>query len=274
MKLTVEQMQEIYKNGFVRLPGVVPQKNVQVALRAINFSVGQGMDRKEMPEFRSRSYCPELLGKPPILDLLYETPLYSLAESAADSGLKLAGGGQIALRFPVMEHPGTMAPHIDGLYSPNNGVRKGTIFTFTMLAGIFLSDVPNHYWGNFVVWPGSHKLYESYFQQHGPDILRKQMPDVTLPEPHQVLANPGDAILCHYQLGHTVAINVSPYVRYAVFFRLTHPDHRKNIPLVFTDMWREWPRLRSERSRSSSSIQNKEQGSLRSPKLNSGSISE
>ena len=246
MKLTADQMRSIYDRGFVILPEVIPQDKRQVALRAINYDVGLGMNRKDMPTFRSRSYCPDLLGKPPILDLLYETPLYSAAESAADDGLKLEGGGQIALRFPVMEHPGKMGPHIDGLYSPSNGVRKGTIFTFTMLAGVFLSDVPNQYWGNFVIWPGTHRLYESYFREHGPDILRKRMPDVPLPEPEQILAKAGDAILCHYQLGHTVAINVSPFVRYAVFFRLSHPDHKRGSNLVLTDLWREWPGLREE----------------------------
>jgi hypothetical protein len=51
-------------------------------------------------------------------------------------------------------------------------------------------------------------------------------------------------ILCHYQLAHTVAVNVSPYVRYAVFFRLRHVNHDKNNPKVFTDMWMEWPGMK------------------------------
>jgi hypothetical protein len=218
--LTRAQKKQIFERGYVQIPGVIPQKRIQVALRAINHSLGQGMNRRDIATFRSSSFCPELLGRPPILDLLYETPLLKLAESAAENGLKLAGGGQIALRFPVMEFPGSMLPHIDGLYSPRNGVPKGAIFTFTILAGVFLSDVPNRFWGNLVVWP------------------------VKLPEPEQILAKAGDVILCHYLLGHTVAINVSPFVRYAVFFRLSHPQHTRHGARVFKDLWLEWPALR------------------------------
>src|SRR5580765_8176394 len=101
--LTDSQALQIYQNGFVQLSGLVSQKHVNAALRAINHSVGQGMNRKDIESFRSRSFCPELLGKPPIVDLLYDTPLMKLAESATVSGLKRAGAGQIAWRFPWLE---------------------------------------------------------------------------------------------------------------------------------------------------------------------------
>ena len=62
MQLTYAQKQEIFKNGFVKVPGVVPQVMVDAALRAINSGVGEGMNADDMVTFRSRSYCPGLQG--------------------------------------------------------------------------------------------------------------------------------------------------------------------------------------------------------------------
>jgi hypothetical protein len=66
-------------------------------------------------------------------------------------------GGQIALRFPSLQDPPKEPrPHIDGMYSPTNGVKKGTINSFTGLVGVLLSDLPDENRGNFTVWTGTH----------------------------------------------------------------------------------------------------------------------
>lgn len=244
MELTQEQKQKIRNDGYLVLPAYVPEKLTNVALRAINHSVGKGMEPKDIPSFRATSYCPELRNTPPIIDLLHKTSLWKTAESLIGSGkLRLVGPPQIALRFPAMETPGELHPHLDGMYSPNNRVQKGTIQSFTMLAGVFLSNTPNQFWGNFCVWPGTHHLFEKYFQEHGPESLLKGLPPISLPEPEQILAQTGDALICHYQLAHTVVLNVSPHIRYAVFFRLAHADHASRKNEALTNLWREWPGL-------------------------------
>jgi hypothetical protein len=245
MELTRQQKGELFKNGFVKIPRVIPEKNLNVALRAINHSLGTGINPRDVPEFRANSFCPELRNRDPIIDLLIETPLWKLVESATERGkIKLSGGGQIALRFPVMEVPGELHPHLDGLYRPGNKVPKGKIQSFTMLAGVYLSDVPNRYWGNFTAWPGTHRSFEKYFQEHGPETLLQGLPKIKMPEPVQLLGRAGDVFLCHYQLAHTVVVNVSPYIRYAVFFRLSHIYHDAHADKVFTDIWLEWPGIK------------------------------
>jgi ectoine hydroxylase-related dioxygenase (phytanoyl-CoA dioxygenase family) len=247
MQLSVRQKREIYENGFVRIPGVVPGVMVDAALRAINGSLGQnGIDPERLPIFRSQSYCPELQGEPVIRDLFNKTPAFELAESATEPGkLKPVGGGQVALRFPsAQDPPNPPRPHLDGMYSPTNGVPEGEIHNFTMLAGIFLSDVTEDYAGNFTVWPGTHHLFEGWFRKHGPESLLDGMPKVTMPEPLQVKCRAGDLVLCHYQLAHGAAPNVSPHTRYAIFFRLTHADHAGQKFETMTDLWREWPGVR------------------------------
>ena len=246
MELTYAQKQEIFKNGFVKVPGVVPQVMVEAVLRSINNSVGEGMNADEMTTFRSRSYCPELQGSSVITDLLNRTPAWELAESAIGVGKIIRPkGGQIALRFPsVQDPPPKPGGHLDGMHSPHNGVPKGVIRNFTMLVGVYLSHVPQPYSGNFTVWPGTHHVYEKYFQEHGPESLLEGMPPIELPEPHQITGEPGDVIIAHYQIAHTAAANISPHTRYAIFFRLRHVDHPDYRPEAMTDIWLEWAGLR------------------------------
>ncbi|MGW0228846.1 phytanoyl-CoA dioxygenase family protein [Actinopolymorpha singaporensis] len=246
MRLTTAHKQALYGDGFVRLPGIVPSGLVNAALRAINGSLGsEGIHPDELVTFRSRSYCPELQTSQAITDLLHRSPLWEVAESAIGEGaIAPVNAGQIALRFPTPGTPHDPHAHIDGMYSPHNGVPKGTIANFTALVGVFLSDVPTSYAGNFTVWPGSHRQYEGYFREHGPDSLLNGMPDVKVAEPEQVTARAGDAVLAHYQLGHGIAGNASPHIRYAIFFRLSHVDHQSVRWECMTDIWREWAGMR------------------------------
>jgi hypothetical protein len=248
MELTREQKQAFFEQGYVKLPGVVPAELVVQARRAINASLGQnGMDPAQLTKFRAQTYCPELTGDPVITGLYNETPIKSLAESAIGTGkIKPVHYGQIALRFPSMDPPREPGPHIDGMYTPTNGVKEGTIANFTALVGVFLSDLPEPYAGNFTVWPGTHKLYQDYFRERGPQSLLEGMPKVgeAMPSPEQFRGRAGDAALVHYQLAHGIAGNGSPNVRYAIFFRLSHVDHEHYHWECMTDIWKEWDGMR------------------------------
>lgn len=245
MQLSRAQKLDFIENGYLKVPGVVPQIMVNAALRAINHSVGEGMDPAKMTTFRSQSYCSEVQATPEISGLLNATPALSLAESLVGDGqLRATHAGQIALRFPMQGDPAQPRPHLDGMYTSTNGVPEGTIQNFTLLLAVFLSEVPQPYAGNFTVWPGTHRLFEEYFREHGPQALLQGMPKVDLPEPVQMLAEPGDVALCHYQVAHAAAQNVSPHVRYAIFFRLTHVNHADQKWETMTNIWLEWDGLR------------------------------
>ena len=246
MELTRAQKQEFCDNGYIKLPGIVPMEMVYQARRAINASLGQnGMDPAQLSKFRAQTYCPELTKEPVITDLYNATPIKALAESAVGVGkIRPVGSGQIALRFPSMDPPREPGPHLDGMYTPTNGVKEGTIANFTALVGVFLSDLPEPYAGNFTVWPGTHTLFEGYFRERGPEALLEGMPKVALPEPRQFLGQAGDAALVHYQLAHGIAGNGSPNVRYAIFFRLSHVDHEQYHWECMTDIWAEWSGMR------------------------------
>lgn len=65
-----------------------------------------------------------------------------------------------------------------------------------------------------------------------------------LPEPEQTTGEADDAVLYHYQLAHGVASNLSPNIRYAVYFRLHHVGHEMNRQVCMVDLWLEWEGLR------------------------------
>lgn len=246
MECTAAQKHELCDTGLVRLPGIVPRHLVDSALRAINESLGeQGIDPARLPQFRAQSYCPELTQADVVTDLYNRSPLKELAESVIgrDKVCPIKSG-QIALRFPTPGPARAATPHIDGMYTPTNGVPKGTIANFTALIGVFLSDVPHGDMGNFTVWLGSHRILEEYFRAHGPQSLLDGFPPVDIGRPEQVTASAGDAVLCHYQLAHGIAGNSSPFIRYGIFFRLIRVDHERVHWECMTDIWREWEGLR------------------------------
>jgi hypothetical protein len=243
MELTQAQRYELMERGYLRIPGLIPRERVNAALRAINGSLGErGMGPDDLPSLRARSYCPELQYDPVISDLFDATPFRSLAESVIGVG-RLAtpvGRGQIALRFPGPGPAATARPHIDGVYSPTNGVPKGEIRNFTALGGVMLSDLPEGSGGNLTIWPGSHLLNAAWFRDRGPKSLLDGVPQIDWPEPVEVRGEAGDAILAHYLLGHGISGHSGPNIRYAIYFRLQHVDHERMKWESMVDPWLEW----------------------------------
>lgn len=248
--LSEEQASFLRQNGYVVLPNAVSPQLVGQARRAINAAMGQGIPADELRTWSSQTFFPALSRSEPISDLFNESDVLPALRGLMGEGrVSRAGGGQIALRFPreLGVEAGRPHPHVDGMYSPNNGVPKGTLSSFTALAGVFLSDVASQDAGNFCVWPGTHRLFSEYFREHGAKALLEEnkLPPIEMPEPVQITARPGDAVIAHYLLAHGVAPNVSPDVRYAIFFRVSVPEHKEQRVEVLTDIWREWPGLAS-----------------------------
>lgn len=248
MKLTADQGRALVDEGYLHLPGLVPRERVDAALAAINRSLGEeGIAKDALWTMRAQTFCPELVSAPPIVDLYAATPLRAVAEAAIGAGrVRVPSTGQIALRFPQAAPEGGPLPphpHIDGMPGPLNGVAAGTLYHFTALGAVFLSDVDLPFHGNFTVWPGTHQTLAHHFAAHGTSELLSGFPKIPLPPPRQLRARAGDALLAHYQLAHGVAANVGPHIRYAVFFRLSHVDHDPRAPAVLTDLWGEWSGL-------------------------------
>jgi hypothetical protein len=247
LQLRDNDRRALIEDGYLLVPGLVDRSQVDAALHAINHSLGeQGIAKDALWTMRAQSFCPELVAAPPILDLYRQTSVRALAEAAIGVGnVTEPSTGQIALRFPQRAEARDPYPHIDGMPGPLNGVTPGTLYHFTALAAVFLSDADQPFQGNFTVWPGSHRVLEAHFRAHGTEELLQGFPRVQMAPPRQLTARAGDALLCHHQLAHGAAPNLGPHVRYAVFFRLSHRNHDPTSTATMIDLWREWDGLKT-----------------------------
>jgi ectoine hydroxylase-related dioxygenase (phytanoyl-CoA dioxygenase family) len=210
--------------GYVVVPDVVPEPLIEAARRAIEGRVG----REPPPAGHRGPHSYFLMA--PLPDGLREVLIGSAAIRAAEALIapgrfEAPDHAQISLNVPPFSHrPG--GPHVDGVAPPDADGRPGT---FTLLAGIFLTDQTAEEMGNLWVWPGSHRAAAAYLREHGPEALiaSAPYPPVELAEPRQVTGRAGDLLLAHYLLGHNMGGNVSGVTREVVYFRLRREGHRE-----------------------------------------------
>jgi len=210
------------QDGWALFPGAVSSDLVGPAIDAIKADCAHNYDPTKQREYDNISFCPGLRDKPPISELL----THSTGKTILDRVLVWHEieffPGQIAIRQAHnTDKPYPPVPHIDGTGSGANGRPIGSpISNFTALLGVFLMKVDAEFAGNFTVWPGSHHRLEAYFRNRGPQAMHEGMPRIDLGQPTQLFVNPGDVILCHYQLAHTAAVNLSADDRIAIYFRV------------------------------------------------------
>ncbi len=220
------QLDEFAERGFLVLRQVVPPDVVAAASAAI--------DELDPPGAEVRgphNYFLETARAPALAALLTGSPAFGLAGALAGS-LVRPWQVQVALNIPPFPHRPGMH-HLDGA---GPGDRPGT---FTMLAGVLMSDQRGLDAGNLWVWPGTHLAHAEYCREHGPGafLAAGGYPPIPLPEPEQVTGEPGDLLLAHYLLGHNIGGNTSRTVRRAVYFRSKRAGHDPRWREFLQDPW-------------------------------------
>lgn len=230
----------LFEQGYATFPGLCPPDLIDAANAAIDWDLEHNFEPERQTEYDHRSYCPELRKAPAIEALLTRSGVtFHLDRLFGWRNLR-HHDGQIAIRqaHNAPERPPT--PHIDGIPTPHNGVTGARIHNFTALVGVFLTETPRDFAGNFTVWPGSHHAIEAHLRQRGRRAQREGMPDLDYGAPQQLMTRPGDVVLCHYQLAHAAAVNTSSVERRAVFFRLWLRGLSLRRWHYLTDIWSGW----------------------------------
>ena len=230
------------RDGYAQFPNLCPAPLVRAARAAIDQDLATNFDPKCQVEYDHQSYCPALKRAPALMALLTESGIAAKLDQVIGFDRLGYDAAQIALRRAGnAPRPSPPEPHIDGLPTPFNGVPADVLVSnFTVLVGVFLSPVRSEFAGNFTVWPGSHHCLERHFREHGLETLRNGMPDIPLGQPLQLMVEPGDVVLCHYQLAHAPAANLSTADRYAIYFRLWFKDIDQKRWELMTDIWQGW----------------------------------
>jgi hypothetical protein len=153
---------------------------------------------------------------------------------------------QVATTVPPYDHvPG--GPHIDG-----HGAGLDRPFSFTLLAGVLLTDQRRPGTGNLWVWPRSHLAHQRLFHERGTRVLEVNgghatllHPPLDVGEPVPVTGARGDLLLAHYLLGHNKGGNTGPTTRRTIYYRLAVPGHAARWEATFLDAWHEYPAVRA-----------------------------
>lgn len=152
---------------------------------------------------------------------------------------------QVATTVPPWDHiPG--GPHID-----NHAPTDEPPDSFSLLAGVLLTDQTRPQTGNLWVWPGSHHEHSRLFHERGTRALQPAYGHVQWLEPpvepgagFEVQGGRGDLLLAHYLLGHNGGGNMTDRVRRTIYYRLAVPGHPERWESTFLEPWTEYEPVR------------------------------
>ncbi|MCW2935698.1 MAG: phytanoyl-CoA dioxygenase [Actinomycetia bacterium] len=235
------QVNEFAERGFVLVPQVARGDVLTQAAWRIDDVVAA--DPPAAGKHGSHFYFLPTKDEPALMAPLTGSPAFGLAGELAGAGtLEVPWQVQIALNIPPYSHrPGR--PHIDAASPEPTG--EPISGTFTLLAGILMTDQLTDNSGNLWVWPGTHLTHATYFREHGPHLFCAY-PPIDLPEPVQVKGGAGDLLLAHYLLGHNIGGNYeSERTRRALYFRISALDHASHRSEFLQDPWHDYAPIRS-----------------------------
>jgi hypothetical protein len=245
--LSEEQLKEFSERGFLVIPGVVDADVVRGAHQRIDELLAT--DPPPAGHVGNHFYFLKAVDEPALIAPLTAHPV-SGRPSGFDHAQALTAPGvleepwqvQVALNIPPFPHrPGR--PHIDARNpEPDAGLTPNT---FTLLAGVFVTDQMTEDAGNLWVWPGTHRTHAEYFQRHGIEMFCAY-PDIELPEPEQVTARAGDLLLAHYLLGHNIGGNfASTTIRRMLYYRVSARGHFDRPERILVEPWYQYDAVRA-----------------------------
>ena len=229
---TNEQVTGLVRDGFLLAPGLVDRGSLGAA-RVIASRVWRragcpsGWSSHRPDEDSARALRRALLGgaTAALVDKLLSAP-YTVTT-------------QVAVTHGPKANP--TAPHIDG---PLDLDGTGLPSSFTLLVGVFLTDVDRPDSGNLWVWPGSHLRVLRYLADAGPGGLAQSehFPEVDLGgcDPRQICALAGDVYAGLYLLGHAAGGSATPRRRSTVYFRLRCAGHAQRREELMLDPFGEF----------------------------------
>ena len=243
MLLKDDQKAFFKENGYLVLNDTLTDDQVESGVEAIWPHIDA--DRNDPSTWIGAGpISPKCGDDPALLATLYESPVYEAAESLVGKG-KLTRPGSFGpkLNFPTGETrwsaPG--GGHLDGYYTPTNGVPEGTVGRFYVGVTMYLSH-QHPTGGGFTVWPGTHLQAAQYFKTHA--MLKPKGGNVRdlydMPEPVEITGPPGTVCLWHGSLVHSASKNYRPDIRFCMITRLNRIDNSDILFEFPDDTWTYW----------------------------------
>ena len=233
------------ENGCLIVRGAL----TSVQVRAVQDALWSGIeaDRRD-PEtwVAAGPRTPVPAHHPAIRGAVHESPLFAMMEEMVGKGRLNPGSAGPALVYPSGDKTWSLPErgHLDGYYTPTNGVPEGTVGYMTINVTIYVEDIASR-GGCFTYWPGSHKVSYEYFRTHSllsvrGGVFSDVYPEGTFPEGHEFTGRAGDAIFWHSQLFHTGSKNVNRDIRMALIGRFSRKDADDIRFETCNDPWAHW----------------------------------
>ncbi len=184
---------------------------------------------------------------PAISATAQESPAFAMAEELVGKGRLNPGNPGPRLVFPSGSDEWALPEHghLDGYYTPNNGVPEGTVGIFHVGLTIYVEHIEPRGAG-FIVWPGSHKVAHEYFKNHSLLSIQGGTSQTLFaglenpPRAMEITGPPGTVCFWHGQLVHTGSKNCARNIRMALIARLSRKDLNDIRFESPDDMWTYW----------------------------------
>lgn len=180
---------------------------------------------------------------PAIKATLFDTPVASMLEELVGPQLRVTNGPGPALVYPSGDDNWSLPArgHLDGYYTPTNGVAEGTVGSTSINITIYVEDIAEQ-GGCFTLWPGSHLKAAEYFKRHSQLSLQGGTGDkvMDLGEGLQIAGAAGTVCLWHGQLFHTGSKNCQQNIRMALIGRYARKDVNDIRFETPDDPWTYW----------------------------------
>ncbi|MEV3857669.1 phytanoyl-CoA dioxygenase family protein [Streptomyces sp. NPDC050095] len=244
MHLTAEEKAAFKQDGVLIRRGLATPDQTKRAIALIDEAYRKDMTADDIPAYSQRTFAPHLGDSAELLALYTKTGAADLATDLLGATTPVSTT-QTQIRVPEAEFPGVQqekAMHVDGVSCPHLDPKE--LRTFSLLVGVVLSDISDPQCGALHYLPGGHLTMARWFNQKWSLGLTDQVPpEIDRERGVPFLGRPGDVLLMHHLVPHTVAQNLMPFPRVMAYFRISHPDHASRRLEALRNPWLDYPPL-------------------------------
>ncbi|WP_424892252.1 phytanoyl-CoA dioxygenase family protein [Streptomyces sp. XH2] len=236
--------QDFVRDGVLIRRHFAPSSLVQPAADLVDTWYRDRYRATDLSDYTNRTFAPELTEHPALLALYHDSGLARIVDQLLSPAPTIpVATAQVQIRLPDAAPQPAKAMHVDGVACPHHDPAE--LRTFTLIAGVMLSGIPDADAGALHYLPGGHHRMAAWFSHEWSLGDHAQTPhDVAEQTGTPFLAEPGDAIVMHHLVPHRVGTNTSSTPRTMVYFRVHHHDHHRLALAALRDPWAEYPSLR------------------------------
>lgn len=244
MPLTHEEKASFVQDGLVIRRGFVPADLIARASSCVGRWFRDDMDPSQIAAYTQRTFAPELGEHPDLLGLFSDSGAWELAADLLGDVQPVATT-QIQIRVPEEVLPTAQpekAMHVDGVACPH--LDPAELRTFSLLVGVVLSDISDPNGGALRYLPGGHLAMAEWFgSEWSLGVTAQVPPRIDSERGTPFLGAPGDVLLMHHLVPHSVGRNYTSTPRVMAYFRVSHPGHAHRRLEALRDPWLDYPPL-------------------------------